>query len=250
MTDAERCKGGLGTIVTFLVAVVSVLTVLAVFGEEPSGEVSAFFASRKIERGMIENPNPVCGLEAEAEWFGLHAGVEYCVDMTGSRAGRYNEIAPAAGYSFAPVEWAELDARYVFKQEVGEHTHELEAEARFPLPWCVPHVGANVDVGEIPGAFYGVLGVSSDVVVCDALTLTPEIGMGFGNARRNAEDFDCNRDAARDVHVGLEADWKILENVHLCPFVTVYEQFTKAGRDAHFGNGYYCVAGCAAKVTF
>ena len=229
--------------------------VVPVFGwavEMPSGAVSACFSSRKVERGIIENRDPVFGWEAEIEWHGFHGGLEACYDMTdiAGRRGRFNEIVTCAGYEYAPFEWFEVAADYIYKQEADGHTQEIEAEGCFPLPWCVPFCRMNVDVDETPGALYGVFGAFRDIVLWDVLTITPTVGMGFGNVRRNEADFECHRDAARDVHAGLAIDWEVVPHVHLCPSVMLFDQFTDDGRRESFGNGFFYVVGCAVKATF
>jgi len=217
----------------------------------PEVSAAAFFHSRKVERGLIENRDPVFGLEAEIEWIGFRGGFESCHDMTDAngRRGRYNELTARAGYSREILTWLEASADYIHRQTAEDHTGEIEAETRFPLAWCVPHVMANIDTKGAPGAFYGVLGASKDICLAGSLILTPEIGMGFGNRRRNRIDFDCGRNAARDVHVGISAAWKFSPGFELCPYVTIYDQFTKDGRRTH-DVGFFAVAGCAIRATF
>lgn len=229
--------------------------VVPVFGlavETPSVAVSAMFKSRKVERGMVENRDPVFGWDAEIDWQGFHVCFDACHDMTDidGRRGRFNELETCAGYEYAPFDWLEVAADYSYKHEADGHTQEIEAEFRFPLPWCVPFCRMNVDVDETPGALYGVLGVFSDIVVLDVLTITPTVGIGFGNVRRNEADFECHRDAARDIHAGIALDWEVMPHVHLCPSVMLFDQFTTDGRRESFGNGFFCVAGCAFKCEF
>ena len=44
--------------------------------EMPTAEIEAFYSSRKIERGMVENPESVFGYEAEVEWYGCPSSSE------------------------------------------------------------------------------------------------------------------------------------------------------------------------------
>lgn len=240
---------GRGTIMAVLAVVVPVFG-LAV--ETPSVAVSAMFKSRKVERGMVENRDPVFGWDAEIDWQGFHVCFDACHDMTDidGRRGRFNELETCAGYEYAPFDWLEVVADYSYKHETDGHTHEIEAGCRFPLPWCVPFCRMNIDVDKTPGALYGVLGAFRDIVLLDVLTITPTVGMGFGNVRRNEADFECHRDAARDVHAGLAIDWEVVPHVHLCPSVMLFDQFTTDGRRESFGNGFFCVVGCAVNATF
>jgi len=219
--------------------------------ELPTVEVEAFFDSRKVERGMVENPDPVYGWGVGVEWYGLRGGFEACYDMTDTngRKGRYNELATTFGYGFAPFEWFEVGADYIYKHEWEGHTQEIELGVSFPNPWVVPYASWNVDAQECAGALYGAFGVYRDWELLECLTLNTELGMGYGNAKRNEEDFGYDRNAARDIHASLALAWEICEGLKLVPHVRFYDQFTKEGRAA-FDNGFFVVAGAALSVEF
>jgi len=221
--------------------------------EMPSVEASAVFNSRKVERGMVENRDPVFGWEAEIEWYGLHAGFEACHDMTdiNGRRGRYNELTTEAGYEHQLTRWLVVGAEYIYKemQEEG-HTQEVQFDVEMPFRLAEPFFSANIDADKYSGAFYGVVGIRRDfTTLYDCLTITPEIGIGFGNARRNEADFECGRDAARDIHLGVEAELELYDHVSLCGWFAMYDQFTQEGRAA-FDNGFFVLAGCAVKLDF
>jgi len=234
-----------------MAAAATLLTVGETKIEMPNAEAGAFFSSRKVERGMVENPDPVFGWEVEVEWYGFHGGFEACYDMTdiNGRGGRYNELATTVGYEYAPFSWLNVGAEYIYKHEWEGHTQEIEFSAEFPLSWLVPYATWNVDADECAGALYGVLGIYREWEWKYGFSLMTEVGFGYGNKKRNMEDFECGRCAARDVHANLELSWEFHEGFEIVPFVGFYDQFTKDGRSA-FDNGFFVVAGVSVKVGF
>ena len=240
-----------------MITAVVLAAVAVAFGdadvEMPSAEASAVFNSRKVERGMVENRDPVFGWEAEIGWYGFHGGFEACQDMTGinGRRGRYNELRTAVGWESDLASWLSVGAEYAYKDMADEgHTQEVQFDVSFPNELAVPFFSANIDADKFAGAFYGTVGLRREfVTLYDCLTITPVVGIGFGNARRNTADFDCGRDAARDLHVGVESELELYDHVFVCSWVKLYEQFTESGREA-FGNGFFALAGCALKVGF
>lgn len=218
--------------------------------QAPEASLSAFGRSSKVERGMVENRDPVFGWEAEVNWYGAEVGFEACHDFTGERRGRYNELTSRVGYGYEVCRWCELAVDWAYKHAVEEHTQEIGAEVLFPCPWCVPFCRAEVDADSHAGALYGVLGVFRECEICQGLTATPSAGIGFANQRRNEADFECRRCAGRDVRAGIEFDWEVVDHVHLCPSVMLYDQLTADARSASEHNGFCCCAGCAIKSTF
>ena len=107
----------------------------------PSIEAGAFYRSKKIERGMVENKESVFGYEVEVEWYGFFGGVESCHDMTNveRRRGRYNEIESFAGYGFSVGDFS-AKAAYVYKKCGGDehNTQEVEFELEYETPWVTP----------------------------------------------------------------------------------------------------------------
>ena len=220
--------------------------------ELPSVEAGAFYSSRKIERGMVENPESVFGYEAEIEWYGLFIGVEACYDMTNvnGRRGRYNEIAAAAGYGFTLGDLS-AKASYIYKACGGdeEDTQEVNIEAEYETPWVTPFLEWNCDVDKKPGAMYGAVGLKRDWAIAEWLTVSTYGGIGAGNASRNRLDFDTDRCAFRDMHLGTELEFELCPHVKLVPGVDLYDQFTSAGRHA-YRKGFVVAGGVKLAVEF
>ncbi len=221
----------------------------------PSAELEAFFSSRKIERGMVENAESVFGYEAEIGWLGFFAGVEGCYDMTGvnGRRGRYNEIAPRAGYG-AKFGDLSVKAAYIYKKckecaGEEEHTQEIELEAEYETPWLTPFMLLNCDIDMKPGATYGAFGLKREWEVAKWLTASVNGGIGFGNAGRNRLDFGRDCCAFRDMHLGAELEFELCPNVKLVPAIDFYDQFTSKARH-QYRKGFAAVAGVRLSVEF
>ncbi len=220
--------------------------------ELPSVELEAFYRSRKIERGMVENAESVFGYEAEVEWYGFFLGVEGCYDMTNvdGRRGRYNEIAASAGYG---AKFGDLSAKaaYIYKKCGGdeENTQEVNLELEYESPWVTPFLEWNCDVDKKPGAMYGAFGLKREWEIAEWLVATTSGGIGAGNASRNRLDFDTDRCAFRDMHLGAELEIELCPHVKLAPSVDFYDQFTSAGRHAYH-KGFVVVAGVSLAVEF
>lgn len=223
--------------------------------ELPSVELEAFYSSRKIERGMVENAESVFGYEAEAEWHGLFLGVEACYDMTNGngRRGRYNEISPTAGYG---AKFGDFSARlaYIYKKcrecaGEKEHTQEVNFEAEYETPWVTPFLEWNCDIDMKPGAMYGAFGLKREWEIAEWLVASTYGGIGAGNASRNRLDFDTDRCAFRDMHLGAELEIELCPHVKLVPSVDFYDQFTSAGRHA-YRKGFVTVAGVSLALEF
>ena len=220
--------------------------------EAPKLEAGAFYKSRKIERGMVENPESVFGYEAEAEWRGLFLGVEACYDMTnvGGRRWRYNEIELEAGYGAKFGDFS-AKAAYIYKICGGDEpdTQEIEAELEYETPWLTPFLGLNCDIDEQSGALYGAFGVRRGWEIAEGFGLSAHAGVGVGNARRNDADFESDRFAFRDMNVGAELEIELCERVKLVPTIDFYDQFTSAGRHA-YRKGFVAVAGVSLAIEF
>ena len=221
----------------------------------PSVELEAFYGSRKMERGMVENAESVFGYEAKLEWLGFFAGVEACYDMTDAngRCGRYNEIASSAGYG---AKSGDLSARaaYIYKKckECGgdePDTQEVELEAEYETPWLTPFLVLDCDIDVKPGATYGVFGLKREWNVGERLTASACGGIGFGNAGRNSLDFDADRCAFRDMHLGAALEIELCPHVKLVPSVDFYDQFTSAARH-EYRKGFVAVCGVRLSVEF
>lgn len=222
----------------------------ATFADElPECEVSSFYHSRKVERGMVENRHGVAGYELEAKWYGFSVGFEACYDLVGSRAFRYNELTPRVGYEHSFSEWLEASAEYLYKHEHGEDTHELEFGVRMPFEMATPFSTVNLDIDDDRGALYGTIGVERDFRLCDAFSAKPFIGMGYANGRRSEADFGVRRDGGRDIHAGAEFDVDLTHGFHLKPCVCLYDQLTSEGRHP-YRRGFFAVAGAAVSVEF
>ena len=220
--------------------------------EMPTAEIEAFYSSRKIERGMVENPESVFGYEAEVEWYGFFLGVEGCYDMTNvdGRRGRYNEIAASAGYGAKFGDFS-AKAAYIYKKCGGdeENTQEVNLELEYESPWVTPFLEWNCDVDKKPGAMYGAFGLKREWEIAEWLVASTYGGIGAGNASRNRLDFDSDRCAFRDMHVGAELKIELCQNVKLVPSVDLYDQFTSAGRHA-YRKGFVAVGGVSLAVEF
>ena len=220
--------------------------------EMPTVEVEAFYSSRKIERGMVENPESVFGYEVEVEWYGFFLGVEGCYDMTkaNGRRGRYNEIASSAGYGFKLGDFS-ARAAYIYKACGGdeEDTQEVNVEAEYETPWVTPFLEWNCDIDKKPGAMYGAVGLKREWELAEWLVACAYGGIGVGNASRNRLDFDSDRCAFRDMHVGAELEIELCPHVKLVPCVDLYDQFTSAGRHA-YRKGFVAVGGVKLSVEF
>lgn len=223
--------------------------------EMPTAEVEAFYSSRKIERGMVENPESVFGYEVEVEWYGFFLGVEGCYDMTNvnGRRGRYNEITPRAGYGAKFGDFS-VKAAYLYKkcrECAGEkdHTQEVNVEAEYETPWVTPFLEWNCDIDKKPGAMYGAIGLKREWNIAEWLVATTYGGIGAGNASRNRLDFDSDRCAFRDIHVGGELEVELCPHVKLVPCIDLYDQFTSAGRHA-YRKGFVAVGGVKLSVEF
>ena len=220
--------------------------------EMPTVEIEAFYSSRKIERGMVENPESVFGYGAEIEWCGLFLGVEGCYDMTNvnGRRGRYNEIASAAGYG-ARIGDFSAKAAYIYKACGGdeEDTQEVNLETEYETPWITPFLEWNCDIDKKPGAMYGSIGLKREWEIAEWMVASTYGAIGAGNASRNRLDFDTDRCAFRDMHVGAEMEIELCPNVKLAPCVDLYDQFTSAGRHAYH-KGFVAVGGVKLSVEF
>jgi len=223
--------------------------------EMPKVELEAFYSSRKIERGMVENPESVFGYEAEVEWRGLFLGVEANYDMTNvnGRRGRYNEISPTAGYG---AKFGDFSAKvaYIYKKcrecaGEKEHTQEVNFELEYETPWVTPFLEWNCDIDKKPGAMYGSVGLKREWEIAEWLVASACGGIGAGNASRNRLDFDSDRCAFRDMHLGAELEIALCPNVKLVPSVDLYDQFTSAGRHA-YRKGFVAVGGVKLSVEF
>lgn len=218
----------------------------------PSVEAGAFYRSKKIERGMVENKESVFGYEVEVEWYGFFAEVEACYDMTGveGRKGRYNEIESAIGYGFALGDFKAKGA-YVYKKCGGDehNTQEVEFELEYETPWVTPFLECELDVAEKAGATYGEAGLSREWKLTDWAALNTCCGVGFGNAYRNRTDFGSEKIAMRDVHLGLELEIELCQHVKLVPGIDLYDQFTSAGRH-EYHKGFVAVGGVKLAVEF
>lgn len=220
--------------------------------ERPAVEAGAFYRSRKIERGMVENKESVFGYEAEIEWYGFFVGVEACYDMTNidRRRGRYNEIESFAGYGITLGDFS-AKAAYVHKACGGDepNTQELELELEYETPFFTPFLECSLDVDETAGALYGAFGVRREWELAEWASLCACGGVGFGNAKRNREDFDTDRCAFRDMHLGLELELELCPHVKLIPGVDLYDQFTSAGRH-EYHKGFVAVGGVSLAMEF
>jgi len=218
----------------------------------PSIEAGAFYRSRKIERGMVENKESVFGYGAEIEWYGVFVEVEACYDMTDveRRRGRYNEIESAIGYGLSVGDFS-AKAAYVYKKCGGDehNTQEVEFELEYETPWVTPFLECELDVAEKAGATYGAFGVRREWEIADWLSLCPNCGIGFGNAYRNRTDFGSDKIAMRDMHAGLELEIELCPHVKLIPGVDLYDQFTSAGRH-EYHKGFVAVGGVKLAVEF
>jgi len=218
----------------------------------PSVEAGAVYRSRKIERGMVENAESVFGYGAEVGWRGLFLGVEACHDMTNvnGRRGRYNEIASSAGYGARFGDFS-AKAAYVYKACGGdeEDTQEVNLEAEYETAWATPFLEWNCDVDRKPGAMYGAIGLKREWEIAEWLVVSAHGGVGAGNASRNRLDFDTDRCAFRDMHLGAELEIELCPHVKLVPCVDLYDQFTSAGRHAH-RKGFVAVGGAGLSVEF
>ncbi len=218
----------------------------------PSVEAAAFYRSRKIERGMVENSESVFGYEAEVEWYGLFIGVEACYDMTDihNRKGRYNEIASFAGYGAEFGDFS-FKAAYLYKKCGGDerNTQEVNLDMEYKTPWVTPYLTWNCDVDKRPWAMYGALGVKRGWEINEWLSVSTYGGVGAGNASRNRLDFDTDRCAFRDMHLGLEVEIEICPHVKLVPGVDIYDQFTQNARHA-YRKGFVAVGGVHLVVEF
>lgn len=223
--------------------------------EAPSAELEAFYSSRKIERGMVENAESVFGYEAEVKWLGLFAGIEACYDMTdvNTRRGRYNEITPRAGYGAKFGDFS-IRASYLYKKckecaGENEHTQEVEFEAEYETPWATPFAMVNCDIDMKPGAAYGAFGLKREWGIAGGIAASACGGIGFGNAGRNKLDFDSARLAFRDIHLGGELEIELSSHVKLVPSVDFYDQFTSVARH-QYRKGFAAVAGVRLAVEF
>lgn len=220
--------------------------------EPPSIEAAAFYRSRKIERGMVENSESVFGYEVEAEWYGFFIGVEACYDMTdiNNRRGRYNEIASFAGYGAELGDFA-FKAAYLYKKCGGDecNTQEVNLDLEYNMPWVTPFLTWNCDVDKRPWAMYGALGLKRGWEITDWMSLLTYGGVGAGNASRNRLDFDTDHCAFRDMHLGLEVEIEICPHVKLIPGVDIYDQFTQNARH-EYRKGFVAVGGVRLAVEF
>lgn len=218
----------------------------------PSVEAGLFYQSMKIERGMVENKESVFGYEVELEWYGLFGGVETCFDMTGvnRRRGRYNEIESVLGYGHSFGDFT-AKAAYVYKRCVLEEpdTQELELEFEYETKWVTPFLAFEMDTKQKPGATYGAFGVTHGYELAERVTVNPFAGVGFGTAARNRLDFDTDRLAFRDIHLGLELEIELCPHLKLVPFADLYDQFTSAARH-EYRKGFAAVGGCRLVAEF
>lgn len=220
--------------------------------ELPSVETGLYYRSMKTERGMVENKESVFGYEVELEWYGLFGGAEACYDMTGisGRRGRYNEVESCLGYGYAFGDFT-AKAAYVYKRCVLEEpdTQEVELEFEYETPWVTPFLEFEIDTKQERGAIYGASGISHTWEICERLTAIPLAGVGFGNAKRNEADFETDRCAFRDIHLGLELEIEICPHLKLVPSVDLYDQFTSAARH-EYRKGFAAAGGCRLVAEF
>lgn len=221
----------------------------------PTLEAGLSYHTMKIERGLVENDESMFGYEVELNWLGLVGGVEACYDMTNvnGRRGRYNEIESFLGYEFTYQDFTAKIA-YIYKA-IGESeekdTQEIEFELAYETPWVTPFVMGNFDVKEADGAFYGRIGVAREWDVVDGLTLGITADVGMGDDKRNEADFDSDKWAFREMHLGLELAFEICPHVKLVPTLDFYDYFTSSQRHAWDKcKGFVPVAGCSLAIEF
>jgi len=220
----------------------------------PTVEASINYGSMKIERGQVENRDSVFGWELELEWFGVFGGVESCYDMTGinNRRGRYNEVESFLGYRRSFGDFT-ASAAYVYKRCLLEEpdTQEVELEFEYETKWVTPFLEWEIDTKQKPGAMYGELGVKREWELHDRVTAIALAGVGAGNASRNRMDFDADRCAFRDLHLGLGLEIELCPHAKLVPAVDLYDYFTSAQRHVYDRvHGFAAVGSCSLVVEF
>lgn len=235
-------------------AALALITTLSSFAEieAPSIEASINYKSMKIERGMVENKESVFGYEVELGWYGIVGGIESCHDMTNinGRRGRYNEIESFLGYEHS---FGDFSARiaYIYKRCILEEpdTQEVELELEYEMEYVTPFLALEMDTKEKPGATYGEFGLSHEFEIFEGFSAIPLVGVGFGTKGRNELDFETNRNAFRDIHLGLELEIELCEHLKLVPSVDLYDQFTSAARH-EYEKGFAAVGGCHLVAEF
>lgn len=220
----------------------------------PSVEASVFYRTMKIERGMVENDESVCGYEVELAWYGIFGGIETCYDMTdlNGRCRRYNEIESYLGYGYRFGDLS-VKAAYVYKKCVLEEsdTQELELELEYKTPWVTPFLEIDCDTHDKAGAFYGATGVSREWNLTEGLTAVANGGIGFGNPSRNKGDFESGKWAFREMHLGAALEIELCPHVKLVPNIDFYDYFTGDQRRTYDKfNGFAVVAGCRLAMDF
>ena len=222
--------------------------------ERPTLSAGINYRTMKIERGQVENDESVFGYEVELEWYGLFGGIESCNDLTGvnGRRGRYNEIESRFGYGRSFGDFTARTA-YVYKKCVLEEadTQEVEIELEYETPWVTPFLELACDTHDKAGAFYGAFGLEREWQLTDGLTAVANGGIGFGNAYRNDADFESEKLAFREMHLGTALEIELCPHVKLVPGIDFYDYFTRAQRRTYDKfNGFVAVAGCYLTVEF
>lgn len=220
----------------------------------PTVEAGVFYRTMKIERGMVENDESVFGYEAEIEWYGLFGGVEACYDMTdiNERRGRYNEIESFLGYGLSFGDFT-AKAAYAYKACGGEEsdTEQIEFEVEYETPWVTPFAEFQIDTKDVPGAFYGLCGLTRTWALADGFALVTDGEIGFGNKKRNEADFERRADGARHVRLGAALEIELCPHLKLVPSIDFYDYFTEAQRASYDKfNGFVCAAGCRLVIEF
>ena len=223
--------------------------------ELPKIEAGVGYRTAKIEYGMVENDESVIGYEVELEWYGFFAGFEACHDMTdvNGRRGRFNEIESFLGYRRRFGDFT-AKAAYVYKSVFGGEepdTQQVELELEYETPWVTPMFELVCDTRANPGALYGVVGLEREWELTDSIALRTVGGIGFGDSNWNAESFESDKWAFREMHLGAELAIEICPHVKLVPAVDFYDYFTSAQRHAYDKfNGFVAVASCCLEVEF
>ena len=271
--------------------------------DEEDFPISASFSvavdSKYLSYGFVDNKDPIVTPSAELTVFDFFTlGVEAIFDTTtygrnhggyGNRAGKYTELHPYAGISYAlspdDYEWLpttiELGLDYLYeyhptvKGKHGDRDTANSEDSQFwtisvglPDLWIEPVFTYERDVMRDNGTYLN-LELGHTFELTDSVTLRPSIAQGYGNKARVAayacyydedadEDIGYHRYALMDTVAKLELTWSVCDNLELSGYVA-YSDFVfdshmrEAARyyaSPSVHNSYNFFGGVAATLSF
>lgn len=256
----------------------------------PAFEVAVDFCSREITYGIPDNSDPILTYSGTVDWYGLGAEVNVINDLTrwgekeggyGNRRFKYQEINFGPGYTYTlddslipsfptPLE---LGLKYIYEWHPPvNHVYRVDGEDGNPDTqfiyfdvalkdlWLKPAIEFEWDIDRDRNALYVNPSIGHDWLLFgsdDSPTLEfgAQLGVGFGNARRNEIDADHAESGFKDVNGQLSFAWHLTDWATLSPYFQVSDELTPWMREAaeaadSHGDHLYFIGGCTLAFHF